>query len=91
MVYDRNEEFVTSYGKGLAPNVKIVSVAYYNDKLYALDAGNSRIRVLDPKTGEQTAVLGFIEQPNQSLRLPCNMTIRQKRAPSTSPTQATTR
>jgi sugar lactone lactonase YvrE len=73
VVYDKNEEYVTAYGRDVAK--KIVSVGYYKGKVYALDNGSSRIRVLDPKTGEQYAELGYIEKPNESIRFPSNMTI----------------
>lgn len=75
VVFDKNEEYVTSYGRDLAPKVKIVAVATFQGLLYALDAGNSRIRVLNPKTGEQVREMGYIEKPNQSLRVPSNMSI----------------
>jgi sugar lactone lactonase YvrE len=78
VVYDKNEEYVTALGRDVpkflrAP--KFVSVAYFNGKLYVLDNQNSRIRVLDPKTGEQTGDIGYIEKKNQSLRFPANMAI----------------
>jgi len=60
-----------SFGK----DVKIVSVAVYQGKLYALDLGTSRIRVLDRKTGEELAMFGYSEKPNQSLRAPSSFTI----------------
>lgn len=78
VVYDTNGDYVTSYGRALADKVKIVAVAYFQGKIYALDAGTSRIRVLNRDNGEQFKELGYIEQPNQSLRLPSNMTIDQK-------------
>jgi len=75
VVYDRDENYLTSYGKDLPKASKLISVGYYQGKVYALDNGTSRIRVLNPKTGEETAVLGYIEKPNQSIRFPSNMTI----------------
>lgn len=78
VVYDQYENYVTAFGRGLALGSKIVSVALYGENLYALDAGTSRIRVLNRKTGEETAVLGYIEKPNQSLRFPSNFTIDAK-------------
>jgi DNA-binding beta-propeller fold protein YncE len=78
VVFDAQGEYLTSYGRDLAEKTKIVSLAVYNGELYALDAANSRIRVLDRKTGQQQRELGYIEQPNQSLRFPANMAIDKK-------------
>jgi streptogramin lyase len=54
---------------------KVTSVALFGGKLYALDLGTSQIRVLDRKTGEESAVFGVSEKPNQSLRAPVNFVI----------------
>ena len=99
VVYDRDEKYVTSYGRDLGREPgkdvktpvkptdsvsekppKIVSVAYSHGKLFALDNGKSRIRVLNPKTGEQLEELGYIEKPNQSIRFPTNLTVDDKGA-----------
>jgi sugar lactone lactonase YvrE len=80
VVYDKYENYVTSFGRDIAKGSKIVSVAVYGDNLYALDLGTSRIRVLNPKTGEQITEFGYIEKPNQSLRAPGNFTIDAKGA-----------
>lgn len=50
--------------------IKIVDVAVHKGKLYALDLGTSRIRVLDRQTGAELSVIGYSELPNQSLRAP---------------------
>lgn len=73
VVYDNDENYVNAFRQ--AKGSKIVSVAIHDGKLYALDLGTSRIRVLDPKTGEETAEFGYSELPNQSLRAPGNFTI----------------
>jgi DNA-binding beta-propeller fold protein YncE len=75
VVFDKYENYVTAYGKDIAKGSKIVSVAAHGDNLYALDLGTSRIRVLNPKTGEHIAELGYSEKPNQSIRAPGNFTI----------------
>jgi sugar lactone lactonase YvrE len=75
VVYGPDGSYSNAFGGNLGKGSKIVSVAVYQDKLYALDMGISRIRVLDRKTGEQTAMFGYIEKPNQSLRAPSNFTI----------------
>ena len=74
VVYDRYENYVTAFGRDIAKGSKIVSVATYGNDLYALDLGTSRIRVFDPKTGEQIKEFGYSEKPNQSLRAPSNFT-----------------
>jgi sugar lactone lactonase YvrE len=84
VVFDKNENYVTSFGKDVAKGSKIVSVAVYGNDLFALDFGTSRIRVFDPKTGEQIKEFGYIDQPNQSLRAPTNFTIDEKGAIYTS-------
>jgi sugar lactone lactonase YvrE len=75
VVYDKSGEYVKAFGRDIDKGSKIVSVATYKDKLYALDLGTSRIRVLDRKTGEQQAIFGYIEKVNQSLRAPDNFVI----------------
>jgi len=74
VVYDPAGNYARAFGRDIDPKSKIVGVAVHNGKLYALDYGTSRIRVLDRKTGEQTAVLGYSEQPNQSIRSPYALT-----------------
>jgi hypothetical protein len=72
LVYDKAGNFKAALQEKFDPKSKIVDLKVYDGKLYALDLGASRIRVLDRKTGEQTAEMGYIEQPNQSVRLPSN-------------------
>ena len=74
VVYDPAGNFSTSF-QGTDPNTKFVDVQIYNGKLFALDLGTSRIRVLNRKTGEQLEEMGHIEKPNQSLRFPSNFFI----------------
>lgn len=78
VVYNPDGSYFTAFGRNLAEKSKIVSVAVYKDNLYALDLGTSRIRVLDRKTGQQTAEFGYIQKPNQSLRAPNNFTFDAK-------------
>ena len=75
VVYDPAGNFSTSFPDSYAPKSKIVDVKYFNGKLFTLDIGTSTIRVLDRKTGAQTAELGYIEKPDQSVRLPSNLAI----------------
>jgi DNA-binding beta-propeller fold protein YncE len=73
VVYDPAGNFRTAFAnKTYDPNSKIVDVKVFKGKLFALDYGTSRIRVLDRKTGEQTAEIGFSEDPQKTLRLPGN-------------------
>jgi DNA-binding beta-propeller fold protein YncE len=77
VVYDPAGNFLTSFGKDFGKifgfNPRIVGVAVFGGKLYVLDMGTQRIRVLDRKTGEETTEpFGYIEKPNQSLRKPGN-------------------
>ena len=74
VVFDKAGNYVNAFGKDLANDSKIVSVGVYQDVLYALDLGTSRIRVLDRKTGAESRSFGYSEQPNQSLRAPYNFT-----------------
>lgn len=74
VVYDAQGNFKTTFGRGIDPKSKITDVQIYNGKLFALDLGTSRVRVLDLKTGEQLSEFGPSEEPNQSLRLPGNFT-----------------
>jgi DNA-binding beta-propeller fold protein YncE len=74
VVYNKDGYYINAFGKNLEKGSKIVSVGVFQDKLYALDLGTSRIRILDRKTGEETGSLGYIEKPNQSLRAPVNFT-----------------
>ncbi len=80
VVYAPDGSYSNAFGRNLAQGSKIVSVAVHQDKLYALDLGASRIRVLDRKTGEQETEFGYVDKPNQSLRAPSNFTIDDKGA-----------
>ncbi|MDR3578338.1 MAG: 6-bladed beta-propeller [Oryzomonas sp.] len=73
VVYNPAGDYAREFSFGIES--KIVSVAIYGGKLYALDLGTSRIRVLDRKTGEELSVFGYSETPNQSLRAPGNFAI----------------
>jgi streptogramin lyase len=75
VVYDAAGNYFAAFPNNYAPKSKIVDVKYYNGKLFALDLGTSMIRVLDPKTGAQITTLGYIEKPDQSVRLPDNLAI----------------
>jgi sugar lactone lactonase YvrE len=76
MVYDPAGNFKAALGKGFDdPKSKITDVKIYKGKLFALDLGSNKVRVLDRNTGEQQAEFGRSEVPNQSLRLPGNFTI----------------
>jgi sugar lactone lactonase YvrE len=78
VVYDKHGNYVSAFGRDLDKAAKIVDVAFHNGELYALDLNTSRIRVLDPKTGQEKRVIGYIEKPNESLRAPGNLTIDDK-------------
>ena len=73
VVYNPAGDYVREFSFGI--DSKIVSVAIYGGKLYALDLGTSRIRVLDRKTGEELSMFGYSDQPNKSLRAPGNFAI----------------
>jgi sugar lactone lactonase YvrE len=76
VVYDAQGNFSRAFpNRVYDPKSKIVDVKYYNGKLFALDMTVGRIRVLDPKDGSQLGELGYIEKPNQSVRLPGNLAI----------------
>lgn len=75
VVYDPAGEFLKAFPNNYDPKSKIVDVKHYNGKLYALDMPTSRIRELDRKTGAQIRELGYIEVPDQSVRLPGNLAI----------------
>jgi DNA-binding beta-propeller fold protein YncE len=70
VVYDKAGNYLNAFGKELEKGSRIVGVGVYQDRLYALDLGTSLIRILDRKTGEQIKSIGYIDKPNQSLRLP---------------------
>jgi len=72
VVYDPAGNYLNAFSGNFAPKSKIVDVGISNGKLFALDFGTGRIRVLDRKTGIQAAEFGFIEKEGQSLRLPGN-------------------
>jgi outer membrane protein assembly factor BamB len=74
VVYDPAGNFSTSF-HGTDPKSKVVDVKIYKGKLFALDLGMSRIRILNRKTGEQLDEMGFIEKPDQSLRVPTDFFI----------------
>lgn len=74
VVYDPAGNFSNSF-HGPLPESKFVDVKIYKGKLYALDLGTNRIRVLDRKTGEQREEMGYIEKPGQSVRVPSNLFI----------------
>jgi NHL repeat len=78
VVYDKAGNFRNAFGKDFGKDSKVVSVACYGEELFALDLGVSRIRVLNPKTGEETRSFGYSEKPNQSLRAPGNFTFDDK-------------
>jgi hypothetical protein len=78
VVYDPQGNFSKAFQERWDKRSKIVDVKIYNGKLFALDLGAGRIRVLDRKTGEQQEELGYIEKPNQSVRLPSNFTLDGK-------------
>jgi len=73
VVYTPTGDFAREFS--FSADTKIVSVAVYQGRLYALDLGTSRVRVLDRKTGEELSVFGYSEKPNQSLRAPSSLTI----------------
>jgi DNA-binding beta-propeller fold protein YncE len=73
IVYDAAGNFTAALPEKFDANSKIVDVKVFDGKLYTLDLGSSRIRVLDRKTGAQISEFGYIEQPNQSVRLPSNL------------------
>lgn len=72
VVYDPAGNFSAAFPTGFDKASRIVDVSIFDGKLFALDLGASRIRVLDRKTGEQTAELGYIEKADQSVRMPGN-------------------
>jgi len=72
VVYDAAGNFKTAFGKELGPTAKITDVNIYKGKLFALDLGTSKVRVLDRTTGAQLAEFGPSDKPDQSLRLPGN-------------------
>ena len=74
VVYDPAGNFSTSF-RGTDPKTKFVDVKIYKGNLFALDLGTSRIRVLNRKTGEQMNEMGFIDKPEQSLRVPTDFYI----------------
>ncbi len=74
VVYDPAGNFSTSF-HSTEPKTKIVDVKIYKGKLFALDLGTSRIRILNRKTGEQLDEMGYIEKPDQSLRVPTDFFI----------------
>ena len=80
VVYDKQGNYVTAFGKNFGEGSKVVSVATFGNNLYALDLGISRVRVLDKKTGEEAGTFGYSDKPNQSLRAPGNFTIDAKGA-----------
>jgi DNA-binding beta-propeller fold protein YncE len=69
VVYDPAGNFSAAF-HSTEPKTKYVDVKIYKGKLFALDLGTSRIRVLNRKTGEQLDEMGYIEKPDQSLRVP---------------------
>lgn len=75
VVYDPAGNFKTSFGSGIDPKSKITDVKIYKGKLFALDLGTNRVRVLDRTTGEQQAEFGPSDKPEQALRLPGNFAI----------------
>jgi hypothetical protein len=75
VVYDPAGNYSNAFPENFAPKSKLVDVKYFNGKLFTLDIGTSMIRVLDRKTGAQTGELGYIEKPDQSVRLPSNLAI----------------
>jgi sugar lactone lactonase YvrE len=75
VVYDSAGNFKTSFGKGIDPKSKITDVKIYKGKLFALDMGTNRVRVLDRMTGEQLNEFGGSDKAEQGLRLPGNFTI----------------
>ncbi|HJV64479.1 MAG TPA: hypothetical protein VJ550_01970 [Geomonas sp.] len=75
VVYDPAGNFARALPEPWTPRSRIVDVKIFRGKLYALDITAGKIRVLDKKTGEQELEMGFIEKPDQSLRLPSNMYI----------------
>jgi len=75
VVYDPAGAYFASFPNNYEAKSKIVDVKHYNGKLFALDLGASKIRVLDRKTGEQVAELGRDEAANQSVRMPGNLAI----------------
>jgi streptogramin lyase len=74
VAYDPSGNFFKSYGSNV-PGSKFVGVGVYKGKIFALDLGTNRIRVLDRTTGEQLQEMGYIEKPDQSLRYPASMFI----------------
>jgi len=69
VVYDADGNYFASF-HGTDPKTKYVDVKIYKGKLFALDLGLSRIRILNRKTGEQLDEMGYIEKPDQSVRAP---------------------
>jgi hypothetical protein len=74
VVYDPAGNYSTSF-HGTDPKTKFVDVKIYKGKLFALDLGTSRIRILNRKTGEQLEEMGFVEKADQSLRVPTDFFI----------------
>ena len=72
VVFDAKGNFKGAFGKGIDPKSKFTDVKVFDGKIFALDLGTSRIRVLDRTTGEQLVEFGYSEKPNQSLRFPGN-------------------
>jgi len=75
VVYGPTGNFKTSFGKGTDPKSKITDVKIYKGKLFALDLGTNRVRVLDRTTGEQQNEFGGNDKPELALRLPGNFTM----------------
>jgi len=76
VVYNPAGEYFATFPNSVYdPKSKIVDVKYYDGKLFALDMPVGRIRVLDRKTGAQLQEMGYIEKPDQSVRLPGNLAI----------------
>jgi sugar lactone lactonase YvrE len=77
VVYDPAGNFSTAFGQNLEKifdlKPRITDVNVFGGKLYVLDMGTGRIRVLNRKTGEEIAEpIGYIQKPDQSLRKPNN-------------------
>lgn len=80
VVYDPAGNYAASFGKNFEPifglKPKIVGVNVFGGKLYVLDMGTNRIRVLDRKSGaELTEPFGYFPLPRQSLLIPNNFTV----------------
>lgn len=78
VVYDPSGNYAYALPEPWDKRSKIVDVHVHQGKLYALDLGAAKLRVLDRKTGEQISELGYIEKPDQSLRMPSNMVFDPK-------------